>query len=51
MTFPSDDDLRAAGLELRIARLQAEFDAQLSATWRGRMILRMVRLVAHRRTA
>ena len=37
MTFPRDDELRYAGMELRIARLQADLDTALAGTWRGRL--------------
>ncbi len=42
MTFPRDDELRCAGVELHLARLQAELDAALAGTWRGRLARRLV---------
>ncbi|MFJ2004789.1 hypothetical protein [Streptomyces chartreusis] len=46
---PSTDGLRAAGMDAHIARLAAEADRQFSATWRGRVALRLARWYARRR--
>jgi hypothetical protein len=51
MAFPADDELRYAGVELRVARLQAELDAKLATTRRGRLALSIVRWITRRRQA
>jgi hypothetical protein len=46
---PSLPELRAASTGLRVDRLQAELDAHLSTTWRGRLALRLSRWHARRK--
>lgn len=47
---PSLPELRAASTSLMADRARAELDASLSATWRGRLALRLSRWYARRRT-
>jgi hypothetical protein len=49
MTFPRDNELRYAGAEIAFARLQAELDAVLARTWRGRLARRLAGWVARLR--
>lgn len=54
MTFPSDNELRWAGAELQLARIQAEINqaqAELERTWRGRLALRLGRAIVRWRAA
>jgi hypothetical protein len=51
MAFPTDDELRYAGVAPHVARLQAELDAKLASTWRGRLALRIACCITHRRKA
>jgi hypothetical protein len=48
---PSLGELRAAGVEQQVARLRADMDALLSATWRGRLALRLSRCYARRKVS
>lgn len=48
---PSLPELRDASTSLMADRARAEFDAGLSATWRGRLALRLSRWYARRRAA
>lgn len=43
MTGPTLDELRTAGVELHVARLRDEIEGALSATRRGRLLLRFSR--------
>lgn len=50
----TDDQLRWAGAELQLARVQAEINqawAEIERTWRGRLALRLGRFIARRRAA
>ncbi|WP_329214841.1 hypothetical protein OG352_05315 [Streptomyces sp. NBC_01485] len=46
---PTMDDLRQAGIEMRVARLYADLEKSLSATLRGRLALRFARWYARRK--
>ena len=46
---PTLDDLRQAGLDLRIARMFADLEKSLSATLCGRIALRFARWYARRK--
>lgn len=47
---PSLPELRDASASLMADRARGEFDTGLSATWRGRLALRLSRWYARRRT-
>lgn len=54
MSLPSDDQLRWAGAELQLAQIQAEINqaqAELERTWRGRLALRLGKLISRWRAA
>lgn len=46
---PSLDELRAAGTEAHVARLQGDLDAAFGTTRRGRLALRLSRWYARRK--
>ncbi|MFD1656976.1 hypothetical protein ACFSL4_01680 [Streptomyces caeni] len=46
---PTEEELRWAGVELRVARLAATLEETLSSTRRGRLALRLARWYARRK--
>ena len=47
--WPTPEELRHAGVELRITRIAAELEKLLSTTRRGRLALRLARWYARRK--
>jgi hypothetical protein len=48
-TGPSLDELRAASIELRVARLMDDLERQMSTTWHGRVVWRLCRWYTRRK--